>query len=245
MGRLLIDRRVRCQDWQSIYTDLRHVHVVAAGRDEDCGYTLDNLDAWLHNSCCVACEMHMLVSKYRQPLPGLIVDSFLLGPMHLDHECHLALPAVLAGNSVGRSLCGTSAILVDGISCFAEPSWYISYFSGSVSGGSSAGGAYCERCLRLSKQHRPKTISTMSKTPPTTAPMAAFTPVERPGEDGVFAFGPAGAMEEATVEDEMVGPDVRDDVAALLADVEETAANCNLISTPLHVDSRLYTYIYT
>jgi hypothetical protein len=215
------------------------VHAITVGRIEDCGYTLDNLDACLHDSCCVACGMHMLVSKYRQPLPGLIADSFLLGPMHLDHECHLALPAVLAGNSAGRSLCGTSAILVDGISCFAEPSWYISYVSGRVSGGSSAGGAYCKRCLRLFKQHKPKTISIMSKTPPTTAPMAAFTPVESPGEDGVFVLGLADAIEEATVEDEMVRPDVGDDVAALLADVEDTAANCNPISTSLHVDSRL------
>jgi hypothetical protein len=68
----------------------------------------------------------------------------------------------------------------------------------------------------------------MSNTPPTAAPMAAFTPVERPGEVMVFAFGLADAV--ATVEDEIVESDVVDEsvveVAALLADVVDTAANC-------------------
>jgi hypothetical protein len=124
-------------------------------------------------------------------------------------------------------LCGTSAILVDGISCLAAPSWYISYFTGCGSCGSSDGCAYCGRCLRLFKQHKPKTISAMSNTPPTAAPMAAFTPVERPGVAVVFAFGLADA--ETTIEDEIVEADVMDesvlDVAALLAEVMDTAAN--------------------
>jgi hypothetical protein len=204
------------------------VHAVATGRDDDCDHSLDNMDACLHDSCCVASAMHTSVSKYRKTLPGLTVYSFLLGPMHLDHECHLALSAVLAGNSAGRSLCGTSTILVDGISCLAAPSWYISYFTGCGICGSSDGCVYCGRCLRLFKQHKPKTISAMSSTPPTAAPMAAFTPVERPGEVMVIAVGLVDAV--ATVEDEIVESDVVDEsvveVAALLTDVVDTAANC-------------------
>jgi hypothetical protein len=68
----------------------------------------------------------------------------------------------------------------------------------------------------------------MSNTPPTAAPMAAFTPVERPGEVMVFAVGLVDAV--ATVEDEIVESDVVDEsvveVAALPTDVVDTAANC-------------------
>jgi hypothetical protein len=126
--------------------------------------------------------------------------------MNPDYGCHLALSDLEAGNAAGRSLCSTSAIPVGGISCFAAQSWYISYFMGGASCGNSDGCAYCGRCLPLFKQDKTQTISAMSKTPPTTASIATFAPVERPDQNVVFAFGLADVVEEETVEDEIVDP---------------------------------------
>jgi hypothetical protein len=103
---------------------------------------------------------------------------------------------------------------------------------------SSDGCVYCGRCLRFFKQHRPKTIKAMSSMPPTTAPIAAFAPVERPDEGVVLAFGLADGVEEGTVEEEIIVLNIADDsvldAAALIDEVEETPVNCDRINTTLH-----------
>jgi hypothetical protein len=122
---------------------------------------------------------------------------------------------------------------VDGISCFAAPSWDISYLMGGVSCGSSDGCVYCRRCLRFFKQPRPKTIKAVSSMPSTTASIATFAPVERPDEDVVFAFGLADGVEDEIVDLDIVEDSVLD-AAALLDEVEDTPANSDRINTALH-----------